>query len=202
MGYVLPRRLAWVGVVASVFMLGAMGAVAIAGLRATHGPAHLAVVLGNEVLADGSPSPRLHARLNQGLALYHQGLVQHILVSGGTGRSGYDEATVMAAYLQERGVPAEAIFLDSKGANSFATALNTATLMQKQGWRSVIAVSQYYHLPRATLALRRAGIPYVQGAYPRYWELRDVYALAREVVGLVWYRIRSFPESPWVHALP
>lgn len=183
-------------VLLAVFLLGTMLAVAIAGLRATHGPAHLAVVFGNEVRADGTPSPRLRARLDEACNLYQAGLVQHVLVSGGQGKSGHDEATVMAAYLEDRGVPPHALYLDSQGVNSYATALHTAALMQQHRWSSAIAVSQYFHLPRATLALRRAGVPYAQGDYPAYYEWRDLYSLAREVVGLAWYRLRSFPESP------
>jgi vancomycin permeability regulator SanA len=192
--YRLVRRLTWGAVILAVFLLGAMLAVAIAGLRTTHGPAHLAVVLGNEVLADGTPSPRLRARLDTAFALYQAGLVRHVLLSGGQGKSGYDEATVMAGYLRTRGVPDPALYLDAHGVNSYATALHTAAIMREHGWSSAIAVTQYFHLPRTTLALHRAGVPYVQGAYPRYWEWRDLYSLAREVAGLAWYRVRPFPE--------
>ncbi|MES2317931.1 MAG: hypothetical protein V4631_10595 [Pseudomonadota bacterium] len=47
----------------------------------------------------------------------------------------------------------------------------------------MIVASQYFHLPRASLAFERAGIPVAGTVHARYFEARDVYSLAREVVG-------------------
>jgi len=44
-------------------------------------------------------------------------------------------------------------------------------------------VSQYFHLPRARLALRRFGIETVYSAHAFFFEARDVYSSVREVFG-------------------
>lgn len=56
--------------------------------------ANVAVVLGNTVNPDGTPSRRLAARLDTALELHRRGLFKNIIVSGGVGREGFDEAVV------------------------------------------------------------------------------------------------------------
>lgn len=77
--------------------------------------ADVAIVPGNTVEKDGRPSARLRARLDQTVALYRQGLFPNIIVSGGVGIEGFDEAEVMKRYLVERGVPEGRIHVDSGG---------------------------------------------------------------------------------------
>jgi vancomycin permeability regulator SanA len=149
--------------------------------------ADVAVVLGNQVFPDGTPSPRLAARLDQGLALYRRGTVHDLIVSGGVGREGWDEAAVMKRYLVARGIPADRVVADSLGVNTAATARNTAAIMRRHGWTRAVAVSQYHHVPRCRLAFRRAGISTVYGAHARYAEWRDVYSVTREVAGYAAY---------------
>src|SRR5215213_1653173 len=57
--------------------------------------ADVAIVPGNTVEKDGRPSARLGARLDQTVALYRQGLFPDVIVSGGVGSEGFDEAEVM-----------------------------------------------------------------------------------------------------------
>ncbi|HST58521.1 MAG TPA: YdcF family protein [Longimicrobium sp.] len=163
--------------------VAAAGLIAVSGLRDDIRPADAAVVLGNEVRTDGTPHPRLAARLDAALALYDRGVVKNVIVSGGIGASGFDEAAVMKSYLARRGIPADRIVADSLGVTTAATATNTAAILRQQKWSSVVVVSQYFHIPRCRLAMRRAGITPVYSAHARYWELRDVYSTAREVVG-------------------
>jgi len=122
-----------------VYLLGAV-ALAADGLTDSAVASDVVVVLGNKVRADGSPAPRLAARLDAAVAVYEAGLAEHIIVSGGVGRSGYDEATVMAAYLAAAGIDAERIVIDGAGVNTRATAENAAAIMtpvggSPQSWR-------------------------------------------------------------------
>lgn len=152
--------------------------------------ARVAVVLGNEVRTDGSPAPRLAARLDKSLELYRAGRCRTIIVSGGLGRSRVDEATAMAAYLRARGVPARDIVIDSAGHNTWRTALFTAEYLKQNRLDEVIVVSQAFHVPRSALALKAAGCPKVGQASPDYWELRDVYSVLREIPANIayWWR--------------
>jgi vancomycin permeability regulator SanA len=179
----LKRIMTWTALAGIGVFVVAAGLIAISGLRDDVRPADVAVVLGNEVRADGTPHPRLAARLDAALALYDSGVVKNVIVSGGVGRSGFDEAAVMKAYLAGRGLPADRIVADSLGVTTGATATNTAAILRQKGWSSVVVVSQYFHIPRCRLAMRRVGITPVYSAHARYFEWRDLYSTAREVVG-------------------
>jgi vancomycin permeability regulator SanA len=169
-----------------------LGAIAAAGLAAQPEHGDLIIVLGNEVLADGSPSPRLAARLDCALDAHKQGLAPYFFVSGGRGLSGFDEGVVMRDYLVARGIAEDHIIVDLEGINSHATARNAALVMHEHGWHSAIVVSQYFHVFRARMACHIEGIAFVSTAAPWYFELRDLYSLAREGAALPVYAIRHW----------
>jgi SanA protein len=115
----------------------------------------VAIVLGNRVLPDGRPSDTLAERLRVGLALYVEGRVQRVIVSGAFyGVDEYDEPGAMAAWLVRHGVPASAITLDRTGHRTAATMAAVAAM----GIREALVCTQGYHLPRALYLARRAGI--------------------------------------------
>lgn len=149
--------------------------------------ADVAVVLGNTVNPDGTPSRRLAARLDTALNLYHRGMFKIIIVSGGVGREGHDEAVVMNDYLKTRGVSQDQIIIDSHGLTTAATAKNVAAIAKNHRWSSVLVISQYFHIPRCRLALARVGIEPVYTAHARFFELRDIYSIFREVIGYAAY---------------
>ncbi len=162
------------------------------GLVEDDAQADAAVVLGNAVEPDGTLSPRFQARLDRALDLYREGKVRLLIVSGGVGREGHDEAEAGAAYLAGRGVPAGALVADSNGRNTRATAEFTAAFAEAHNLKRVIAVSQYFHLPRCRLAFAEAGLEDVGASYARYVEWRDIYSVAREVpaVAAYWLGVR------------
>ena len=167
-----------------------LAAIAVAGLSARPRAAALAVVFGNALAADGGPSPRLRARLDRALLLYRTGTVRRILVSGGVEEPGArDEAAAMAAYLEQRGVPAQAVAQDAAGVDTAQTARHTAGLMTADEG-GVVVVTQWFHIPRAVLAMHRFGLPDVSGDWPRWFEARDIYSLLREAVALPFYALR------------
>lgn len=173
---------------AGVIML-ALGVIAlvIAGTADDAAPSDVAIVLGSKVELNGKPSARLAARLDQGAAMYRRRLAPFLLVSGGVGREGFDEALVMRDYLVSKGVPASAILVDSLGVTTEATAVNSAAIMRTRGWTRAIVVTQYFHVPRTRMALRHAGIDKVTSTYPRFVEARDIYSTLRELAALPAY---------------
>lgn len=189
------RVLALIGLSAVWFVLH-LTIIVADGLRDELGRADLIVILGNRVEPDGTPSPRLAARLLRGLDLYQSGYAPRILVSGGTGVEGVDEAEAMRRWLVEQDVPASVVLVDSGGVNTFATSVNTARIMRKNGWQSAIIVSHYYHIARCKLAFARAGVETRFSAYARTGpELREPYSLVREFVAYYAYMIRSWPDT-------
>lgn len=184
----LPKRcLRVAGGLALLWMLGAIG-IALAGLRATPRAADLALVLGNTVTRTNRPMPRLAARLEAARALYTSGGCTTIMVSGGIDTHDFrNEAVGMKQWLVEHGVPAEAIVEDPYGNNTRASARHAGAWLAAHHQQSAVVVSQYFHLPRARLALRQAGVTDAGGDYPRRWFARDIYSSFREVPGYLAY---------------
>jgi vancomycin permeability regulator SanA len=165
-------------------------AVMVTGLSDQVRPADVGVVLGSKVYPSGRPSPSLRVRLDEALILYRRGVVRNLIVSGGLGKEGFDEAKVMQAYLTARGVPAAAIVVDSKGDDTLATARHTAEIMKGRGWKTAFVVTQYFHVPRTRLALEKCGVHVAGWAHAHYFEIRDFYSVPREVIGYPDYMIR------------
>lgn len=161
------------------------------GVHADLRKSDVAVMLGSRVYDDGSASPSLAGRLDETLALYRQGLFAVVIVSGGTEPNGIHEADVMKAYLVARGVPSAAIITDPHGDTTRRTAVNTAAIMKAHRLRSVLVVSQYFHMPRCRLAFAQAGIAPVASGPANFFILRDLFSIPREVAGYAIYWING-----------
>ncbi|MCC5912633.1 MAG: YdcF family protein [Clostridiaceae bacterium] len=157
------------------------------GLNDNVGTSDVAVILGNKVELDGKPSKRLQGRLGRAVELYEKQYFNYVIVSGGTGREGFDEAIVMKSYLVEKGIPDENVLLDQEGYNSFMTAQNTKVIMNDMNLNSVTIISQFYHITRTKLAFRKVGFENVYTAHAKYFEIRDIYSLAREFIAYYKY---------------
>ena len=64
--------------------------------------------------------------------------------------------------------------------------------MKSRGWKSAFVVTQYYHVPRSCLALRKFGIGTVFSAHAYYFGPKDLIGLPREVAGLIQYGWRKY----------
>ena len=173
----------------AVFVIATLVLV-VAGLRDDIGHADVGLVLGSKVNPDGTPSARLCARLDRTLELYQAGYFPRIIVSGG--RQGANEAAVMRDYLVAHGVPPKNLIVDNTGINTFSSAYDTRQIMRQLKFESVFVVSQYFHIPRARLALERFGIARVYSSHAHFFELRDLYSCPREVAAYLSYLMRSY----------
>jgi vancomycin permeability regulator SanA len=178
-----------------VSLLGASLAIIVAGVNDDLHAADLAVVLGSKVNSDGQPSLMLRARLDHAVALYRKGYFKLVLVSGGRGKEGYDEAVVMGKYLAANGVPGPLILEDHDGTTTWMTAKNTARIMGERHLKSVLVVSQYFHMARCRLALEKFGIGTVYTSHAPFWSVRDFYSVPREAVGYLAYAMRKPDEA-------
>ena len=134
---------------------------------------------------------RLRARLDKALECYRAGYFPVVIVSGGVGKEGFDEAVVMRDYLVAHGIPSDRIIVDSDGMSTFDSAKNTLRIARERHFQSVFVISQHFHIPRARLALRRFGLSPIYSAHARYFELRDIYSSLREFPGYLKYFFRS-----------
>jgi vancomycin permeability regulator SanA len=115
----------------------------------------VALILGAEVQPSGRPSPYLAARLDLGVTLLQAGKVRAILVSGDNGEQDYNEPEAMRRYLISKGVPDSRIVLDYAGFDTYASCMRADRIF---GTKSVIVVSQSYHLARAIATCRALGL--------------------------------------------
>lgn len=162
----------------------------IDGLNDELKPVDAAVVLGNKVEVNGQPSERLKARLDKSLELYVGGYFTYVIVSGGIGKEGFDEAKVMKSYLLDKGIPEEKIIEDNNGYNSYMTAQNTSKIMDELELDSVMVITQYFHVTRTKLSFRQMEMKGVYSAHANFFEFRDIYSIIREFPAFYKYLLK------------
>lgn len=116
------------------------------------------VILGAAVYADGKPGPALLRRVKWGIELIKRGEAQWLLASGGTGGDGPSEAQIIRRIAVKHGIPHQQILLEERADSTWENAGECAKIIQKQGWRRIILVTDPYHLPRSLLAFRAFGV--------------------------------------------
>jgi len=128
-----------------------------------------------------------------------------ILVTGGNPFGNpLSEAQQMRAVLeQEFRVPVR--WTEDTSDNTFENARHSFQTLQKDGIGKVYLVTQAWHMPRAADVFRRAGFEVVEAPtafttrhridfimfLPSAGALHDSNIFVHEVIGLLWYRIRS-----------
>lgn len=149
----------------------------------------VAVVLGSKVNTNGTLSKSLNGRLERTLELYNKGYFKSVIVSGGLGKEGHDEAVVMKEFLVENGVDPEFVYVDSQGLNTMATAENTVNISADNDFDSYMVISQFFHISRIKLAFKTVGIENVHHAHSTEFTFRDIYSTIREFPGYYKYLI-------------
>ncbi|MCP1994655.1 ElyC/SanA/YdcF family protein [Flavobacterium sp. HSC-61S13] len=182
----MRKKLYYFIVLIAIWFLCHVGYMIWDGFQQPTAKADIAVILGTTVHEDGTLSPRLEQRMLCGLALYQRGLVDKILVSGGLGKEGHQEAEKMKEFLLQHQVPESSIFVDNYGNNTWATVNNTMDLQSRIGFKRVVVVSQYFHITRTKMMFNKLGFYHVQSASPAYFEGRDFYGCFREFVAFYW----------------
>jgi len=117
--------------------------------------AQAALVLGAQVYRDGRPSIMLRDRVNAAADLYRAGRVDKLLLSGDHSRTDYDEVGTMRRLLLEQGIPAEDIFTDHAGFDTWDSAQRAKRVFDVS---SAVVVTQGFHMARALYDARRAGL--------------------------------------------
>jgi uncharacterized SAM-binding protein YcdF (DUF218 family) len=158
------------------------------------------VIFGAGVRPDGRPSPTLRRRVEAAFR-FGQRLDAPVFVpTGGVGRYGASEASVMAGLLIELGVPPERILAEETAADTLASVRAVARLLAAHGLRGPLyAATSAYHLPRCLLLLRLAGLPARACPPPPhraaarfrrrwYWRLRELPAIPVDAAAMVWLR--------------
>jgi uncharacterized SAM-binding protein YcdF (DUF218 family) len=160
-------------------------------------PGDVAVVFGARAYANGEPSMALADRVRMAADLYRNGLTRRLYFSGGRGDGAIHETESMRRLAISLGVPDSAIASDLQGLNTEATAAHTIDYLHSQRATRVLAVSEFYHLPRIKLCFQGRGAEvYTVPARPQEW-LRawPLGSIAREVPAFWLYYGRALAHS-------
>ncbi|MCX6362813.1 MAG: YdcF family protein [Actinobacteria bacterium] len=154
--------------------------------------ADVVVVFGAQVHGNGAPSTSLRDRMDTAIGLYKDHLVKKVLVSGGVGDSGYNEALVMRDMAVKAGIRKEDVIVDSNGVNTGATVRDSIPFFAVAPRARVLAVSQFYHLPRIKLAYARAGWNVLTVPARTSTPIKETpYLVAREIPAFWVYYLRA-----------
>lgn len=124
------------------------------------------IVLGYKADADGNPTPRMLARISEGVREYERGVAPRLIVTGGAVHNPFVEAQVMARTAEAEGIPASAIVLESQAKDTIQNACYAVRIMKEHGWRSAEIVSSSSHLPRAAMIFDQQPIVWRSHAAP------------------------------------
>ena len=135
---------------------------ALRGRHVRHGDCIL--VLGAKVRPDGSMSNALRLRCERALQLFEQGAASYIIACGGVCDGPISEASVIRAFLTEKGVPAERILLEDQSVNTWENLINARKIMDAHGMHRAVLVTSDYHLTRALWMAKGQGLNAVGAA--------------------------------------
>jgi uncharacterized SAM-binding protein YcdF (DUF218 family) len=136
---------------------------------------------------NGRPSKILKARLDHALELYNRGFAQAIITTGGYGPDpNFSEAQVSTEYLMKHGVNALNIVTEQASLTTRDSIRAATTLMRSKTWKTVVVVSDGFHLYRLKEMFGDEGIiaytspvpesPIESSASQRFWySLREVF---------------------------
>ena len=144
-----------------------------------------AIILGAKVHEGGVLSDMLRDRMDAGIALYRDGSVKKLLLSGDdSGKWG--EVTFMKEYAMQNGVPEEDILIDGEGFSTYESLSRAKTVF---GIEKLVIVTQKYHLYRALyiaedMDIEASGCDAALHSYAGqlYRELREILARAKDFV--------------------
>ncbi len=114
-----------------------------------------ALLLGAKVYDDGTLSFIMQDRADTAIEIYNLGKVEKILVSGDHGTTGYDEVNTVKNYLVKKGIPEKDIFTDHAGFDTYDSVYRAKNIFEV---RSMIIVTQEFHLPRAIYIANSLGV--------------------------------------------
>ncbi len=141
-----------------------------AGARSTYRPDQVydaVIVLGGMVDAAASRASgeaeldEAADRVVRGFELVRSGHARNVLVAGGLvfpQRGDVPEADRLAAKLAQWGVPPDRIAVEPRSRNTRENAIESAKVAAAHGWRTLLLVTSWAHVPRALGCFRAVGL--------------------------------------------
>ncbi len=148
------------------------------------------IVFGAAVHKGALPGPGISRRVRTAARLYREGILQHIILTGGKGEPGVEsEAAVMRDVAVREGVAAGDLALEEKARSTWENLLYSRPLTGS--CTTVIGISDRYHLARISYLAHVQGWEDIR-TLPSDWESTwpfEMKSVGREVVALLYYMI-------------
>ncbi|MCA9735632.1 MAG: YdcF family protein [Deferribacteres bacterium] len=153
---------------------------------------HTGLVLGtSRFRSNGNANPYFENRIKAATELYQSGKVKHLLLSGSSQETYYNEPRTMREALLENGIPDSIITMDPDGLRTITSVLRAHKTFAMD---SVIVISNRFHLYRAIFIAEKHGmhaigyacdyIPF-QVAFPT--RLRELIARMRALIDIYFF---------------
>ncbi|MBK9798034.1 MAG: YdcF family protein [Holophagaceae bacterium] len=154
-------------------------------------PVDVILVLGRQLELD-QLTPVFEARLAHAETLWRQGLAPRIFVAGGTtGTATRSEAEAGRDWLRGRGLPEGVLRVEDRSQHTLENLFNVRSVMQAEGWQTLLIVSDPLHLARARATARGLGMQVrcspAHSAPPRRGSMAWWRRAAGEAFLLHWY---------------
>lgn len=156
--------------------------------------AYVGIVLGSKVYENGALSPITKERADAAVKLYEVNKVSRILVSGDHGRDNYDEVNAIKEYLEVKNIPAENIFLDHAGFDTYDSMYRARDIFLV---KDAIIVTQNFHQPRAVYIAQALGID----AFGYVADIHEEKVYTRNKMREQLARVKAVLDI-WFHAKP
>lgn len=122
------------------------------------GKADCILVLGAKVKPDGSMSHALRFRCERAFEAWQKGAAKYIIGCGGVCDGPVSEASVIRAFLREKGMPDDCILMEDQSVNTWENLINARRIMDAHGMKKAMLVTSDYHLTRALWMAKKQGL--------------------------------------------
>lgn len=118
----------------------------------------VAIVLGAGS-SNGKLSPVFKERVNHAILLYHSGVVNYLIFTGGYGESqSISDSEAARNYALTKGVPGENIFTEQSSTITYTNLVYAKEIMERQYFTSALLVSDPLHMKRSIKMAEKMGI--------------------------------------------
>ena len=116
------------------------------------------VIFGAAVWPGGRASPSLDRRVRYGLAAARAAPEHLVFCTGGVGRFGPSEASVMAGLLVEAGIAPARIVVDEESRDTLQNVTAAARFIRGRGLAGAVVCTDGFHVPRARMLFSALGV--------------------------------------------
>ncbi len=150
---------------------------------------------------EGEVSPVFRERLCHAVELYRAGAAKKIILTGGLDpKNTVTDAEAARRWMAAQGIPAEDLFTEEKSRYTHENFVYAREIMEREGMKTALVVSDPLHMKRAMLCARDFGVEGYASPTPttRYRSARSIVPfMIRETGCLFAYGVWRIFARPW-----